>query len=246
MKMRLQKYMARCGVASRRKCEEMIKKGLVVVNGELVRDMGVKIDPNRDIVYVEGKRIGMEENHVYIMLNKPRGYITTVKDQYNRPTVMDLIRGIPERIYPVGRLDYESEGLLLLTNDGKMAFYLTHPRYQIDKEYIVRVEGFPKTEDIDKLRRGIDIGGFVTSPAQVDVISRTKRTTLLKIIIREGKNRQVRRMFDAIGHTVVYLKRVRIGNIKLGNLEAGKWRYLTSKELEGLRDLILQNRTDRG
>lgn len=241
--MRLQKYMAHCGVASRRKCEELIRDGHVTVNGEVVRDMGVKINPNRDRVFVKGKRIVMEENHVYIMLNKPRGYITTVKDQYNRPSVMDLVRGISERIYPIGRLDYDSEGLLLLTNDGNMAFHLTHPRYEIDKEYIVRVQGFPKSEDIDKLRNGIDIGGFITSPAQVNFISHNKHTSLFNIIIKEGKNRQVRRMFDAIGHPVVYLKRVRIGNIKLENLKLGKWRYLTNKELEALKDLVLPDRS---
>lgn len=246
MKIRLQKYMAQCGVASRRKCEEMIKSGQVTINGEVVRDMGVKIDPSHDRVFVNGKRISLEENYVYIMLNKPRGYITTVKDQYNRPTVMDLVKDISERIYPIGRLDYESEGLLLLTNDGNIAFHLTHPRHQIDKEYVVRVEGCPSSEDIDKLRNGIDIGGFITSPAQVDLIRKNKQTSLIRITIKEGKNRQVRRMFDAIGHPVIYLKRIRIGNIKLGNLELGKWRYLTNKELEALKDLIMSNEQIRG
>lgn len=246
MKIRLQKYMAQCGVASRRKCEEMIKSGQVTINGEVVRDMGVKIDPSHDRVFVNGKRISLEENYVYIMLNKPRGYITTVKDQYNRPTVMDLVKDISERIYPIGRLDYESEGLLLLTNDGNIAFHLTHPRHQIDKEYVVRVEGCPSSEDIDKLRNGIDIGGFITSPAQVDLIRKNKQTSLIRITIKEGKNRQVRRMFDAIGHPVIYLKRIRIGNIKLGNLELGKWRHLTNKELEALKDLIMSNEQIRG
>lgn len=246
MKIRLQKYMAQCGVASRRKCEEMIKSGQVTINGEVVRDMGVKIDPSHDRVFVNGKRISLEENYVYIMLNKPRGYITTVKDQYNRPIVMDLVKDISERIYPIGRLDYESEGLLLLTNDGNIAFHLTHPRHQIDKEYVVRVEGCPSSEDIDKLRNGIDIGGFITSPAQVDLIRKNKQTSLIRITIKEGKNRQVRRMFDAIGHPVIYLKRIRIGNIKLGNLELGKWRHLTNKELEALKDLIMSNEQIRG
>lgn len=246
MKIRLQKYMAQCGVASRRKCEEMIKSGQVTINGEVVRDMGVKIDPSHDRVFVNGKRISLEENYVYIMLNKPRGYITTVKDQYNRPTVMDLVKDISERIYPIGRLDYESEGLLLLTNDGNIAFHLTHPRHQIDKEYVVRVEGCPSSEDIDKLRNGIDIGGFITSPAQVDLIRKNKQTSLIRITIKEGKNRQVRRMFDAIGHPVIYLKRIRICNIKLGNLELGKWRHLTNKELEALKDLIMSNEQIRG
>lgn len=246
MKIRLQKYMAQCGVASRRKCEEMIKSGQVTINGEVVRDMGVKIDPSHDRVFVNGKRISLEENYVYIMLNKPRGYITTVKDQYNRPTVMDLVKDISERIYPIGRLDYESEGLLLLTNDGNIAFHLTHPRHQIDKEYVVRVEGCPSSEDIDKLRNGIDIGGFITSPAQVDLIRKNKQTSLIRITIKEGKNRQVRRMFDAIGHPVIYLKRIRIGNIKLGNLELGKWRHLTNRELEALKDLIMSNEQIRG
>lgn len=246
MKIRLQKYMAQCGVASRRKCEEMIKSGQVTINGEVVRDMGVKIDPSHDRVFVNGKRISLEENYVYIMLNKPRGYITTVKDQYNRPIVMDLVKDISERIYPIGRLDYESEGLLLLTNDGNIAFHLTHPRHQIDKEYVVRVEGCPSSEDIDKLRNGIDIGGFITSPAQVDLIRKNKQTSLIRITIKEGKNRQVRRMFDAIGHPVIYLKRIRIGNIKLGNLELGKWRHLTNRELEALKDLIMSNEQIRG
>lgn len=235
--MRLQKYMAHCGVASRRKCEEMIRDGKVAVNGVIIQDMGLKIDPEKDEVLVNGKKISIEIKYVYIMLNKPPGYVTTTKDPYNRPTVMELIGQIPERIYPVGRLDFESEGLLLLTNDGNIAFQLTHPSHQIDKEYIVRVKGCPNVHDIDKLRRGIDIGGFITSPAKVHFISSNDQNALFRIIIREGKNRQIRRMFDAIGHPVLYLKRVRIGNIKLGNLKSGEWRYLTGKEIRILKEL---------
>lgn len=235
--MRLQKYMAHCGVASRRKCEEMIDAGKVAVNGVIVRDMGLKIDPEKDEVLVNGKKIFIEEKYVYIMLNKPPGYITTVKDQYNRPTVMELIGQTSERIYPIGRLDFESEGLLLLTNDGNMAFHLTHPRHQVDKEYIVRVKGCPNDQDINKLRSGIDIGGFITSPAKVYPISSNNQNTLFRIIIKEGKNRQIRRMFDAIGHPVLYLKRIRIGNIKLGDLKSGEWRYLTSREIRILKEL---------
>jgi len=230
--------MAQCGVASRRKCEEMIRSGQVAVNGVTVLDMGVKIDPERDEVFVNGKKVYMEERYVYIMLNKPRGYITTVKDQYNRPTVMELVDQVCERVYPIGRLDYESEGLLLLTNDGNMAFYLTHPRHQIEKEYIVRVNGFPSPQDLDKLRYGIDIGGFVTSPAKVSVVKYNKQSTTIKIVIREGKNRQIRRMFDAIGYKVTYLKRIRIGSIELGDLKPGEWRYLTNKEVNALKEYI--------
>lgn len=237
--MRLQKYMAQCGVASRRKCEEMIQSGEVSVNGIVVKEMGIKVDPEKDEIRVNDKKIFMEEKHIYIMLNKPSGYITTVRDPQNRPTVMELIGNISERIYPVGRLDFESEGLLLLTNDGDAAFQLTHPRHQIDKEYIVRVEGFPNSQGIEKLRRGIDIGGFITSPAKIKTIGREKKGTLFSIVIKEGKNRQVRRMFEAIGHPVIYLKRIRMGDIELGDLKSGQWRYLTYKEIQMLKKLTL-------
>lgn len=228
---RLQKYMARCGVASRRKCEELIVQGRVKVNGRTVKELGVKIDPDADRVEVDGKALKEEKRKVYIMLNKPAGYVTTVRDQFGRPTVLDLVKGVKERIYPVGRLDYDTRGLLLLTNDGKFAHYMTHPSHQIEKVYHATVKGIPSEENLERLRRGIKIEGYVTSPAKAAIIKKYKDRALLELTIREGRNRQVRKMCDAIGHPVIKLKRMQIGKLKLGNLKEGEWRYLEKEEL---------------
>jgi len=236
---RLQKFMARCGVASRRNCENIIKQGRVMVNGEIVRTMGIKINPNTDVVRVDGKVISPEKEHVYILLNKPAGYITSVTDPQGRPTVLDLIDKIDNRIYPVGRLDYESEGLLLLTNDGELAYYLTHPKYEIEKQYKVVVVGNPDERDIEILRKGVDIGGYITWPAQVERIKSNKDNSVFRIVIHEGKNRQVRRMFEVIGHPVIHLRRERLANINLGSLKVGEWRYLTQKEVDELKAIAL-------
>jgi len=231
---RLQKYMASCGVASRRKCEEIIAEGRVKVNGVTVREAGLKIQPGKDRVTVDGKEIIPANKPVYIMLNKPVGYVSTVRDQFMRPTVLDLVKGVKGRIYPVGRLDYDSEGLILLTNDGNFAYGLTHPRHKVDKTYMVVVQGRPDRIEIDRIRSGVEIDGRMTSPADIRVESIQGNKTTFRVVIHEGRNRQVRRMFEAIGYTVVSLKRTGIGKLQLGTLAPGKWRLLEDREVKDL------------
>jgi 23S rRNA pseudouridine2605 synthase len=231
---RLQKYMASCGVASRRKCEEIIAEGRVKVNGVTVREAGLKIQPGKDRVTVDGREIIPANKPVYIMLNKPVGYVSTVRDQFMRPTVLDLVRGVKGRIYPVGRLDYDSEGLILLTNDGNFAYGLTHPRHKVDKTYMVVVQGRPDRIEIDRIRSGVEIDGRMTSPADIRVESIQGNKTTFRVVIHEGRNRQVRRMFEAIGYTVVSLKRTGIGKLQLGTLAPGKWRFLEDREVKDL------------
>lgn len=235
--MRLQKYMAKCGVASRRKSEEIILEGRVKVNGVIVKKLGTIIDPSKDVVEVDNKVINVEENKIYIMLNKPEGYVTTVRDKYSEKIVLDLIDGINERIYPVGRLDSETTGLLLITNDGDLTYKLTHPSYQVLKKYIALVEGIPNNKKLHKFRRGLKIDGRVTAEAYIKILKKYKNTSLLEISIHEGRNRQIRKMCQHIGHPVIKLKRVAIGELELGKLEVGKWRYLTSKEVKYLKTL---------
>lgn len=236
---RLQKFMARCGVASRRNCENIIMQGRVTVNGKIVTEMGVKIDADKDEVRVDGEIISPQSEKLYLLLNKPAGYITSVTDPQGRPTVMDLIGDIGSRIYPVGRLDFDSEGLLLLTNDGELAYCLTHPKFELKKQYRVVVSGHPDEGKVQALRSGVDIGGYITRPAEVYKIEEDGRNSTFSIIIHEGKNRQVRRMFEAIGHPVIHLTREMMANITLGSLKIGNWRYLSSKEVQGLKDLII-------
>ena len=231
---RLQKYMASCGVASRRKCEEIIAEGRVKVNGVTVREAGLKIQPSKDKVTVDGREIIPANKPVYIMLNKPVGYVSTVRDQFKRPTVLDLLRGVKGRIYPVGRLDYDSEGLLLLTNDGNLAYGLTHPRHRVDKTYIVVVQGRPSRKEIDRIRKGVEIDGRMTSPADIRVESIQGNKTAFRVVIHEGRNRQVRRRFETIGYAVVSLKRIGIGKLQLGTLAPGKWRFLEDREVKDL------------
>lgn len=231
---RLQKYMAHCGVASRRKCEQLIARGRVRVNDVTVKELGTKIRPGRDIVEVEGKIISPIKEHVYIMLNKPIGYVSTVKDQFGRPTVLDLVKGIEERIYPIGRLDYDSEGLILLTNDGALTHCLTHPRYEINKVYIVTVPGKLTKRDITVINKGIELDGFVTSPADVRLLKAGRGASEYRVVIHEGRNRQVRRMFETVGFKVASLKRIAIGSLQLGILAPGDWRYLKQKETREL------------
>ena len=242
MEERLQKYMARCGVASRRKCEEIILNGKVSVNGKLVNELGVKINPEIDKVYYEGNIITPEENKLYIMLNKPEGYITSVKDEKGRKTILDLVN-VEERIYPIGRLDYDSSGLILLTNDGEIYNKIIHPRVQIDKKYIVLCRGEFTPEELKKFENGVDIGGYITASSKIKVIDKeldkktNKFNTLVEICIHEGKNRQIRRMCEALGHEVISLNRVSVGDIKLGYLKKGEWRNLTKSELDYINSL---------
>ncbi|MDI6706359.1 MAG: pseudouridine synthase [Bacillota bacterium] len=233
---RLQKFMARCGVASRRRCEEIIEEGKVKVNGKTVTGMGYKIEPCEDEVEVEGTVIKPKERKVYLMLNKPVGYVSTANDQFGRKTVLDLVKDVAERIYPVGRLDYDSEGLLLLTNDGDFTYRMTHPSHEADKEYLALVNGVPTEKELNLLRNGIEIEQYVTSPAKVDIVEIKRGKALLRITIHEGKNRQVRRMCDAVGYPVERLKRTAVGQVRLGSLKVGQWRYLTKKEIDRLME----------
>lgn len=235
--MRLQKYMAKCGVASRRKCEELIQLGVVKVNGQIITELGYKVNPEIDIVEVKDKRIKLEEEKIYIILNKPEGYVTTVKDQFKRPTVLDLVDNNGFRIYPVGRLDYNTSGLLLLTNDGDLAHKLTHPQHEIAKTYIAKLKGIPNEDELETFRNGIEIDGYITAKAYISILKKSRNSSLVKIKIHEGKNRQIRRMCERIGHPVIKLKRVAIGEIKLGDLKTGEWRYLSKNEIKYLKSI---------
>jgi len=235
---RLQKILSQAGVASRRASEQLMLDGRVTVNGVTVRELGSKADPARDDIRVDGRRIKVVEKHRYILLNKPRGYVTTRSDPERRPTVIDLLRGVREYVYPVGRLDFDSEGLLLLTNDGDLAARLTHPRHGVPRVYEARVLGVPDAHDIDRLSRGVTIDGRPTGPADVSLRPGGRRgedSATLIVTIREGRNRQVRNMCEAIGHPVTHLKRVAIGPIRDGKLPPGRWRELTAAEIEKLR-----------
>lgn len=235
-KMRLQKYMALCGVAARRKCEEMIAGGRVMVNGQTVTKMGTLVGPG-DTVALDGRIIAPEAQKRYILYHKPAGEVTTVSDDKGRETVMDRFSEMEERLYPVGRLDYDSEGLLLLTNDGELAQRLTHPSCEVDKVYLARVSGNPSGEAIERLRRGVFMegDGRRTCPAQVRVVRDEALYSDLLVTIHEGRNRQVRRMFDAVGHKVLLLRRVRFGPLELGSLRRGEWRELTEGEVAALK-----------
>ena len=245
---RLQKILSAAGVASRRLSEELIRTGRVMVNGSVVTQLGTKADPLSDDIRVDGRRIHVQTRRLYILLNKPRGYVTTRSDPEGRPTVMDLLKGIREYVYPVGRLDYDSEGLLLLTNDGELAARLTHPRHEVERVYEARVRGIPDAHALDRLAHGIVIDGRRTAPARVRVAPRPSHVSgpqaIVEIVIHEGRHRQVRRMLEAAGHPVVRLRRIRIGPITDETLPAGQVRELTPQELAllrsaaGLRDKI--------
>lgn len=233
--MRLQKFIAECGIASRRSAEKMIESGRVYVNGELIDYMGCVIDPDRDVVEVDGRVIQPENKKYYIMLNKPKNYVTTVSDDLGRPTVMQLVSDINARIYPVGRLDFDTTGLLIMTNDGEFANILTHPRHVVNKAYIARIDKPLDENQLERLRSGIELDGVMTSPARAENIKRPQKGFEVKIIIHEGKNRQVRRMLDAVGANVMSLKRISVGSVTLGNLPEGKWRKLSEAEINKLR-----------
>ena len=226
---RLNKYIAECGICSRRKADILIESGKVLVNDIVIKDLGVKIDDTKDIVKVDGKTISKEDKFVYIMLNKPKGYVTTNSEQFGRKSVLDLI-DTDYRIFPIGRLDMNTEGLLLLTNDGEFANKLMHPKNKVEKTYIANVKGNITEEKIEHLRNGVDIGGYITKPAKVRIISKYKNEIGIKI--SEGKNRQVRKMCEAVGLKVINLKRISIGKLNLGNLKIGEYRYLNKNEID--------------
>ena len=230
---RLQKYIAMCGVASRRKAEELIEKGVVKVNGEKITELGTKVEIGADTVMVNGNIIKTEQKKYYIMLNKPVGYVSTVHDQFERPSVLDLVE-LKSRLFPVGRLDYDTSGLLLLTNDGDFTYKVTHPKFQMNKTYIAVIRGRITIAGLNRLRRGVKIEDYTTSPAEVEILEAKDGYTQIKITIHEGKNRQVRKMFESVGCKVVELERISIGDIILGNLPLGRWRHLTSHEVNYL------------
>ena len=237
--MRINKYLASCNIASRRKSEEIILSGRVKVNSKVVTELSYDIDEKNDIVLLDDKEIKPSENLVYIVLNKPEGCITTVKDQFDRPSVLDLITDIKERIYPVGRLDYETSGLLILTNDGDLTYTLTHPKHSVYKTYMAIVKGIPTENELENFRDGLYIEDYKTAPAKIKVVKTNleKNYSICKIQIHEGKNRQVRKMCRAINHPVLRLKRVSVGNLNIKDVEIGKYRYLTSDEIAYLKSL---------
>jgi 23S rRNA pseudouridine2605 synthase len=241
MEERLQKVLAEAGIASRRKCEEIITAGRVHVNGEIVTTLGVKVDKELDEIQVDGRYINKQKK-IYLLLNKPKGVITSSADPEGRKVVTDFLHGIKERVYPVGRLDYDTEGLLLLTNDGEFAHILTHPRHHVPKTYKATVKGVPHGAILEKLRNGIQLEDGMTSPADVEYadVNPEKNETVVQITIYEGRNRQVRRMFEAVSFPVVRLTRIKFGPIFLFGVPRGKFRHLTPSEVEELKEAAVQ------
>lgn len=231
---RLQKFLAEAGVASRRKSEELISQGRIEVNGKVVTTPGTKIS-GFERICVDGREIRREQKKIYILLNKPVGYISSAKDQFSRKTVMDLVGTIKERIYPVGRLDYDTSGLIILSNDGDFANKIMHPRHQMQKVYRAEIIGKLSNEDIIRIEKGMLIDDYKTAPAKIRIVSAAKDRSIVEVTIHEGKNRQVRKMFETLDHPVLRLKRIAIGSIGIGELEEGKWRYLSKNEILGLK-----------
>jgi len=236
---RLQKILAQAGIASRRKCEELILQGQVKVNGQTVTELGTRVDPARDRIQVNGKTIELEQ-HAYVLLHKPVGVITSLHDPQGRRVVTDLLKDVKERVYPVGRLDYDTSGLLLLTNDGDLANKLAHPSYEIDKVYRAMVRGIPSAEKIRRLERGIMLEDGLTAPAMAKLLEqdRPRNRALLQLTIHEGRNRQVRRMCEAIGHPVLTLERIKLGFLTLEGLRPGEYRHLTAAEVARLKESL--------
>jgi 23S rRNA pseudouridine2605 synthase len=235
-KIRLQKYLAECGIASRRKSEELIAAGKVKVNGETA-SIGDKVNPKHDKVTVSGKKAVSVKKSVYIMLNKPRGFITTMSDEHDRKCVAELVKGLNTRVYPVGRLDRESEGLLIMTNDGEFANALTHPSKHVSKTYRVTIRPEITKEQATAFRNGIEIDGRMTAPADLRILEAQENRTVVEVTIYEGRNRQIRKMFEALGIEVARLKRTKVGNLKLGMLKQGDYRDLTPDEVNSLYEL---------
>lgn len=237
--MRLNKYLAQAGIASRRKADTLISEGRVSVNGEIVSQLGIQVDDVKDIVSLDGKPLKPVKEMVYIMLHKPVSYLVSCDDNFRRPTVLDLVGKYRNLVKPVGRLDLNSSGLLLLTNDGELAFRLTHPRYNIDKTYLVKCEGFLADEQIAGLEKGVRFeDGVITAPAKIELLSRTENFSRYRITIHEGRKRQIRLMSLTLGHRVIALKRLSFGSLNLGDLNEGKYRSLTPDEIIKLRSLV--------
>lgn len=236
---RLQKFIANQGICSRRKAEEYITSGRIKVNGNVIMELGTKIDPSKDVVEVDGKKISnISGKKVYILLNKPIGYVTTTRDQFNRNTVLDLVN-VKEKVLPVGRLDMYTSGAIILSNDGDFIYKITHPKYEVEKTYNVTLKGQVTDEEIEQLKNGVQIENYVTGKAKVKIlrIDKEKDLSRVEIIIHEGKNREVRKMCEAIGRKVLALHRTKIGNISVKDLRLGTWRYLKPNEIKSLLDI---------
>jgi 23S rRNA pseudouridine2605 synthase len=231
---RLQKVLAKAGFASRRKAEEIILSGRVRVNGKVMRELGAKADPEKDKVEVDGRRLALE-TPVTLLMNKPRGVVCTVSDPEGRDTVIDLVRGVKARLFPVGRLDFATSGAVLLTNDGELAYALTHPRFGVEKTYLIKIRGQASDDVLSKWRNGVDIGDVVTRPAKVFKVEEEENYTWIEVTIREGRNRQIRRMGEATGIDVIKLKRIAFAGLTIKELKAGQYRRLTEKELARLK-----------
>src|SRR6476646_2995537 len=238
MEVRLQKLVAGAGRAARRKAEALIAAGRVMVNGKTVTELGTKVDPERDHIKVDGKHLGAPQPFVYLMLNKPKNVVSTLDDPGGRTTVKDYLRGVSVRVFPVGRLDFDSEGLMLLTNHGELAQAMLHPRYHVPKTYLIKVKGVVPDEDIEQLKQGVKLDDGMTGPAQVKKVRKVEANSWLEITIREGRKHQVKRMLESVGHPVIKLLRIRMGPLSLGDLQSGEFRFLTDREANALRRLV--------
>lgn len=232
MEERLQKILAKAGISSRRKAEELIRQGMVSIDGKVVTDMGIKLEPQHHQITVNGKTVSTPEQKVYFLLNKPAGYVTTVNDPQNRPIVTSLLKNVRQRVFPVGRLDLNTEGALIMTNDGDLANRILHPRNEVTKTYIAEVKGNPSVKHIALLEKGIEIEGKKTWPARIKLLDRTRNASTYQLTIHEGRKRQIRKMFTAIGFPVINLKRIAYGRLKLENLKTGQYRPLSQKDIQ--------------
>ena len=232
--MRLNRFLAQAGITSRRKADDLIRAGRIKINGVLISALGTQVDPVHDSVTLDDRPVRLESSFIYILLNKPRGYLVSTTDTYGRSTVFELLQAVPYRVFSVGRLDYDTAGALLFTNDGDLAYRLMHPRYEIKKVYLARVQGIPDTDDLDRLRQGVRLNDFLTSPAEAVLQQVMDGNALVKLVLHEGKKRQVKRMCKAIGHPVQALYREAFAGISLHGLPGGQWRYLRPEEVESL------------
>lgn len=238
MLVRLNKFLSQAGISSRREADRLITEGRIKVNNRVVRELGYKIDEQKDSIEIDGRKVNKEQTLIYLMLNKPKGYLVTLKDAFGRPTVMNLLSNLKRRVFPVGRLDYESEGLLLLTNDGELTHRLTHPSYNIKKTYLAKVKGEPDSAKLSKLEKGIVLDGKKTAPAKVTLLESNPKRSLLRVEIHEGRKREVRRMFEFIGCRVLKLVRVDFAGLKIGKLKSGTWRFLRQQEIKKLKEQV--------
>ena len=238
MKIRLNRFLALAGVASRREADRMISEGRVSVNGETVDMLGIQVDGEKDKVEVDGKTVKRPQKKVYLMLNKPPGYLVTAKDPLRRPTIMELLPKLKIRVFPVGRLDFDSEGLVLFTNDGELAHRLMHPSYQVIKEYRIRIDSKPDRSTLATLEKGVSLDGKKTAPAKFRILATTIKGTLVLARLHEGRKRELRRMFEYMGFRVMALKRIKLGSLHLGHLKKGEWRYLTREEVVRLKNKV--------